>query len=597
MASDVVGYDVGQIESMTRPTSFSVGTAVAASGDQGGSDLGIRYALELRFLTGKFESRWMHELTWVENVQVEQPMAVSAKYPIDESQDAVVQRSKTRRETVTLSGATGVESRLSPTGDGGRVAETDGLGRIRALQQFLREFSNVASEYEGALSRQSNGPKLLLHGLWEGFSYELISADLQRTLSVDQALGDFQWVLRCVTLKRIEREPPPKNPMDADTVHVNPRRDVNWSRDQGDAQVQRILIADEVERVRASGVIARSWVDEGIDVFDTSRLTVEKGVVALRSVQNSQERLRTLVGRANLLLQRIDEARDVASQIGAFPAALFSATLNTISAAQDEIGDVAAEVVGVVPQAYHDLSAAYSDWRIKAHGMMARLRVRFILGVDDANDAVMQSTALSQSFLQGGQALRQVFVTEGETLTELAARVLGDANRWTEIAAINGLPDPWTLRDGSPMAVGGAVLLVPATSGATTGYDDDLLGESYFLDPMTSDLVMRDDGFQRIRGFPLVLQSVRERARNVRGKSAAAPEWGMLGLVGHVVNNGDAVRFAIDAKAQFTRDSRVTSVRGLRLTQNADTLALDLAIETVGGEGPLSLSTPVAAAR
>jgi hypothetical protein len=108
---------------------------------------------------------------------------------------------------------------------------------------------------------------------------------------------------------------------------------------------------------------------------------------------------------------------------------------------------------------------------------------------------------------------------------------------------------------------------------------------------------MRETGFQRVRGFPLVLQSVRERARNVRGSSQAAPEWGLLGIVGKVVNNGDAVRFAIDAGSQFLRDSRVISVSNLQLEQIADTIQLGLEIETVGGEGPLVLTTPVATAR
>jgi hypothetical protein len=42
----------------------------------------------------------------------------------------------------------------------------------------------------------------------------------------------------------------------------------------------------------------------------------------------------------------------------------------------------------------------------------------------------------------GGGSMRQVTVKEGERIDGIAAREMGDASRWPEIAAENNLDDP-----------------------------------------------------------------------------------------------------------------------------------------------------------
>jgi len=60
----------------------------------------------------------------------------------------------------------------------------------------------------------------------------------------------------------------------------------------------------------------------------------------------------------------------------------------------------------------------------------------------------------------------------GDTLWSLAARYLGDGNRWPEIAQLNGIGDPNAISNGTPILIPGGALTTtpkaPATTRATT---------------------------------------------------------------------------------------------------------------------------------
>ena len=558
-----------------------------------GFDLGIRYVLERRDPDGNSVA---HELTWVENRQLETPMKVTTNWPVNDDEDGQIQFSRSRKNVIVLSGATGVEERPSATANGS-VATLDGQGRIAALQRFIDRYVEMSASMRGALNRNRPTPtqpypwsRLFLHALYEGWSYELTKADLQETVSVDQAVGDCIWVLRCETLKKITRDRPVLSPLD----DYQGTRSSEYDTQQRDAAAARAKLVDEQAALSKITVAPRSSLEDAFDVFDTARFAVERGIVAMRSVPAAQaSRLRANVEKANLLLARVAEARGVVAQLKAFPGALFSAALNTVGAALEEIVEANDELPSgpVFSSALRDLSAAYVDFRIKALVKLGQLRVPYHRDVDESTDMSFDT----QPVLRDGEALRAVFLGSGETLPELALRVLGDRAQWERIAEVNNLSDPWRLRDGSPMAAAGASLLVPAADliGAPRERAWSLIGQSYYIDPTTGDLQMVNGGFLRIGELPLVLQAIRERGKATRPRTQAAPEWGLLEVVGAVVQQNDAIRFAVDARAQFLRDARVVSVSNLRLRQEGDTIQLDLIVQTVGGEAPYVVSTPV----
>lgn len=80
--------------------------------------------------------------------------------------------------------------------------------------------------------------------------------------------------------------------------------------------------------------------------------------------------------------------------------------------------------------------------------------------------------------------IRRAATRRGDTLQAIAARELGDAARWYDLASINGLVPPWITDDpgqaGPKVLLAGADILIPAAapepSGVTPATDDAVFG-------------------------------------------------------------------------------------------------------------------------
>ncbi len=90
------------------------------------------------------------------------------------------------------------------------------------------------------------------------------------------------------------------------------------------------------------------------------------------------------------------------------------------------------------PLVYHE---AYAEW-IAAEELVIQLSIDCYRSYSDAS-ATGQPTHIFQS---------------GDTLWNLAARYLGDGNRWAEIARLNGIGDPNAISNGTLILIPGGAL-------------------------------------------------------------------------------------------------------------------------------------------
>lgn len=100
---------------------------------------------------------------------------------------------------------------------------------------------------------------------------------------------------------------------------------------------------------------------------------------------------------------------------------------------------------------------SFYDWLERHDGQPARVTVTFELIEHRVADVVTRSSPAKRSGARNGtpsrgQPRRHV-VKAGESLTSIAAKELGKASRWAEIAKLNGIRDPKRIRVGQSLTL------------------------------------------------------------------------------------------------------------------------------------------------
>ena len=75
------------------------------------------------------------------------------------------------------------------------------------------------------------------------------------------------------------------------------------------------------------------------------------------------------------------------------------------------------------------------------------------------------------------EAVGSYVVQRGDTLWEIAARVLGDGNRYLELAELNGISAPYTIHVGQVLSISGARLYTVKTGDSPWQIAQELLGD------------------------------------------------------------------------------------------------------------------------
>lgn len=162
---------------------------------------------------------------------------------------------------------------------------------------------------------------------------------------------------------------------------------------------------------------------------------------------------------------------------------------------------------------------------------------------------------------------RFVEIQRGDTLQTIAARELGDASRWAELIAYNGLVPPFVTDDAASARAGvllsGSLLRVPAPVPViTTTTDPDKVFEVDVALDVRGQMTVENGDFSVVSGRANLRQALKHRVITDRGELMFHPNYGSLirRLIGAVNGPTAALLAAQFAKSAIQADPRIKQV-------------------------------------
>nr|DAM52125.1 MAG TPA: Baseplate wedge protein [Caudoviricetes sp.] len=178
----------------------------------------------------------------------------------------------------------------------------------------------------------------------------------------------------------------------------------------------------------------------------------------------------------------------------------------------------------------------------------------------------------------------------GDTLQRVAAREMGDANRWPELVWINNLTSPY-LTDipaeaSATVLLTGSMIRIPAPTGINT--DATERAQVYERDCKMVKRRLTDDGngdFAVVSGTDNLKQQLTHRIVTPRGQLVRHADYGCLVwlLQGKVAGPTAGLLGAQYVKAALQADYRVSSVTSSTAEVDGDTTRITATAEAIAG--------------
>lgn len=184
--------------------------------------------------------------------------------------------------------------------------------------------------------------------------------------------------------------------------------------------------------------------------------------------------------------------------------------------------------------------------------------------------------------------VRLVETNYGDTLQAIALRELGDAGRWAELVALNGLRPPYlsALPDREGVLQYGQLLRVPAAQTVVSAQasPDELFGIDVALDGSgaitaeAGDLVL-------VAGVDNLSAAIRHRLDTDTGELMFHPGYGsrIRRLIGMVNGPTTAILAASYARDAVAADPRIDRIVSAKADVSGDSVSVTVAAEPISG--------------
>jgi phage baseplate assembly protein W len=184
----------------------------------------------------------------------------------------------------------------------------------------------------------------------------------------------------------------------------------------------------------------------------------------------------------------------------------------------------------------------------------------------------------------------------GDTLQDVAARELGDASRWPEIVALNGLAPPYIvdtlaqLQDtpAGQVLIAGQTIKLPAPPRRVSAVpDEDIYGTDLLLDRDGKLVVDETTGdFATVSGPANLAQAIRNRFATPEGSLTWHPKYGngLFRLLGKGINNSRRMLAQVYAERAMRSDPRVASAENIVVEVAGDRIAASGHITGIDGK-------------
>lgn len=184
---------------------------------------------------------------------------------------------------------------------------------------------------------------------------------------------------------------------------------------------------------------------------------------------------------------------------------------------------------------------------------------------------------------------RLVQTERGDTVQAVSLRELGDASRWPEVVAINGLVPPYISDDVRSTGVlkSGDMIRIPAAQTVVTSAADpaQVYGVDVMLD--ANGFLASDGGDLRVvSGVSNLTQALQHALDTDAGELAFHPTYGssIRRVVGMVAGPTAATLAAAYAKATVSADARIQRVASAQASVVGDQIQVTVAAEAVSGK-------------